>query len=246
MGFYALGYANSDTGGPSSNPSNSFDLTQDYGRASFDIRNRLFLSGTASLAHNIRISPFVVANSGAPFNITTGSDDNKDSFFNDRPAFAPPGCAAPTKYGCFNSSPTPGERLIPINYGNGPANVTVNMRLSKTFGFGAGTKKPDASSNPSPGERGPGGRGGGPGGPPGGGFGGPRGMGGIFGPSTTSRRFNLTLTMTARNLFNTWNPGTPIGNLSSTNFGRSNSLAGGPFSSGTANRRIDFQAIFSF
>ena len=45
MGFYALGYANSDTSGPSSNPSNSYDLTQDYGRASFDVRNRLFLSG---------------------------------------------------------------------------------------------------------------------------------------------------------------------------------------------------------
>ena len=65
-----------------------YDLTQDYGRASFDVRNRLFLSGTASLAHNIRISPFVIANSGAPFNITTGTDLNGDSFFNDRPAFA--------------------------------------------------------------------------------------------------------------------------------------------------------------
>ncbi len=45
MGFYAFGYADSDTSGPSSNPSNSYDLTQDYGRASFDVRNRLFLSG---------------------------------------------------------------------------------------------------------------------------------------------------------------------------------------------------------
>jgi hypothetical protein len=50
----------------------------------------------------------------------------------------------------------------------------------------------------------------------------------------------------ARNLFNTWNPGTPIGNVTSTMFGRSTSLAGGPFSSGTANRRFDLQAIFTF
>jgi hypothetical protein len=71
-------------------------------------------------------------------------------------------------------------------------------------------------------------------------------MGGIFGPSNTTRRYNLTLTASARNLLNTWNPGLPTGNLSSTMFGKSNSLAGGPFSSGSANRRIDFQALFSF
>jgi len=71
-------------------------------------------------------------------------------------------------------------------------------------------------------------------------------MGGVFGPSNTTRRYNLTLTVMARNLFNTWNPGLPIGNLSSTAFGKTNSLAGGPFSSGSANRRVDFQALFSF
>ena len=72
MGYYALGYANSDTSGASSSPSNQYDLSQDYGRASFDTRSHLFLSGSASLAHNIRISPFVLVNSSAPFNITTG------------------------------------------------------------------------------------------------------------------------------------------------------------------------------
>jgi len=251
MGFYALGYANSDTSGPSSNPSNSYDLTQDYGRASFDVRNRLFLSGTASLAHNIRISPFVIANSGAPFNITTGTDLNGDSFFNDRPAFATSATQnqylVTNQYGSFDTSPAASAaHPIPVNYGKGPANVTVNMRFSKTFGFGPDMKKPSASPDqgPSPGHSG--GGHGGPGGPPGGGFGGPRGMGGIFGPSTTSRRYNLTFTATARNLFNTWNPGLPIGNLSSAMFGKTNSLAGGPFSSGTANRRVDFQVLLSF
>jgi hypothetical protein len=249
MGFYALGYANSDTSGPSRNPSNSFDLTQDYGRASFDVRNRLFLSGTASLAHNIRVSPFVIATTGVPFNITTGTDLNGDSFYNDRPAFTTansPG-AVTNQYGSFNLTPSATDKRIPINYGKGPANVTVNLRLSKTFGFGADTKKPNASAgDQGPGQHGGGGGRGGPGGPPGGGFSGPRGMGGLFGPSNTSRRYNLTISAMARNLFNTWNPGSPIGNLSSSMFGKSNSLAGGPFSSGTANRRFDLQATFSF
>lgn len=244
MGYYALGYANSDTAGPSSSPSNSFDLTQDYGRASFDIRQRLFLSGSASLAHNIRISPFVIAASGAPFNIITGQDNNGDSFFNDRPAFCTAQSANPvsTTYGCFDLRPTAGERIIPINYGKGDANVTVNLRLSKTFGFGSDTKGESSADSGSGAPRHSGAGHG-----PGGGLAGPRGnFASIFGPSNTSRRYNLTLTMMARNLFNTWNPGTPVGNLSSTRFGETNSLATGPFSSGTANRRVDFQALFSF
>jgi hypothetical protein len=252
MGYYTLGWANSNTGGPNSSPSNQYDLSQDYGRASFDVRHRLFLSGSASLAHNIRISPFVLINSGAPFNITTGRD-NGDTFFNERPSFGTPGAPGviTTQYGSFNVNPAPGEPPIPINYGNGPASATVNVRLSKTFGLGAETAKPGAESDTAGAARerrrgGGGGRGTPGGGHGGGGFGGPRGMGGIFAPSSTTRRFNLTLTVVARNIFNFWNPGPPIGNLSSTMFGESVSLAGGPFSSGTANRRVDFQALFSF
>jgi hypothetical protein len=246
LGFYALGYANSDSGGASSNPSNSFHLTQDYGRAAFDIRNRLFISGTATLAHSIRISPFVVANSGTPFNITTGNDFNGDSFYNDRPAFAT--STTPTANILHGFDINKADALahpIPVNYGKGPANVTVNLRVSKTFGFGADTKKPNASG-PDAGQRGPGGGGrGGPGG--GGGFGRPSGMGGIFGPSSTTRRFNLTVAAMARNLLNTWNPGLPTGNLSSSNFGKANALAGGPFSSGsTANRIFDLSLVFAF
>lgn len=247
--FYALGYANSDTSGPSSNPSNSTRLTDDYGRASFDIRNKLFFSGTATLAHNIRISPFVIANSGAPFNIITGTDLNGDSFINDRPSFSAACASGPlptgvvsTRFGCFNTTPAANDPRIPVNYGKGPANITVNMRVSKTFGFGEDTKKLSASSSDS----GHGGGGGGGRGP-GGGLAGPRGLGNVFGPSTTTRRYNLTIAAMARNLFNTWNPGAPIGDLSSSRFGQSISLPGGPFSSGsTANRIFDLSAAFTF
>lgn len=250
--FYALGYANSDTAGPSSNPSNSAHLTDDYGRASFDVRNKLFFSGTASLAHNIRISPFIIANSGAPFNIITGTDLNNDSFFNDRPSFSTACASGPlpanivsNHYGCFNLTPAANDPRIPVNYGHGPANVTVNLRASKTFGFGADTKKASASAPSGGPGGGPGGGGGGRG--PGGGMAGPRGLGNVFGPSSTTRRYNLTIAAMARNLFNTWNPGAPIGDLSSTMFGKSNSLPGGPFSAGsTANRIFDLSATFAF
>lgn len=74
-------------------------------------------------------------------------------------------------------------------------------------------------------------------------------MGGIFGDSSTSKRYNLTLSVSARNLLNHTNPGTPIGNLSSPLFGLSNSLEGrsGPFGGSTGdNRRVELQLRFAF
>ncbi len=98
---------------------------------------------------------------------------------------------------------------------------------------------------------GPGG-GRGRGGPPGGGLGG-RGLSGGGGPggafgggAATSRRYNLTFSVSARNVLNRVNLAPPIGNLSSPLFGESNALAGGPYSFGSATRRIDLQVQFSF
>ncbi len=92
FGFYALGYVDSDTAGVGSFPSQPYDLSADYGRAMFDVRQRLFLGGSyVTPKWGIRISPFMLAFSGPPFNITTSQDLNGDSIFNDRPSFAPAG-----------------------------------------------------------------------------------------------------------------------------------------------------------
>ncbi len=74
FGFYTLNYANSDTGGVGSFASNSDDISEDYGRASFDTRHRLFLGGSLGLPHAFRLSPFLIASSGSPFNIVTSDD----------------------------------------------------------------------------------------------------------------------------------------------------------------------------
>jgi len=47
-------------------------------------------------------------------------------------------------------------------------------------------------------------------------------------------------------LFNNVNPAPPVGNLSSAKFGQSTSLAGGPFNTQSANRRVDLQVMFAF
>jgi len=71
--------------------------------------------------------------------------------------------------------------------------------------------------------------------------------GGMFGrPTIPNRRFNLTFSVSARNIFNNVNYAAPVGVLSSPYFGRAEALSGGFFSSNAANRRIDLQVRFSF
>jgi len=245
-GYYTLNYANSDASGAANFPSDQYDIGLDYGRASFDIRHRLFMGGTIGLPYAFRLSPFMIFNSGSPYNVTVGQDLSGDLQFNDRPAFATNvsgSCHSPTQ-ACHYAIPATSYVPIPINYLTGPANFTLNLRLAKTFGFGpeVGGKSGAQQAGGPPGGGGPRGGGGGGGGfgrgPGGGGFGG-------MGPAT-NRRYNLTFSVNARNILNRVNAALPIGVLSSQDFGRSIALAGGPFSSAAANRKIELQAMFSF
>ncbi len=242
--FYSFSHANSDTAGASSFASDPVKgISADYGRAAFDVRHRLFFGGTVSLPHGFRVSPFMVANSGAPFNITTGQDLNGDSIFNDRPSFAASGSGIQTEWGTFNPLPGPNDPRIPVNFGTSPAQFTLNMRLSKTFGLGPKIESPNNNPQQQGGQRTAGGM-------PGVGRPGhspvPHGAGGPFGGERSNQRYSLTLSANARNIFNNVNPAPPIGNLSSALFGRSTALAGGVFNTQSANRRIDLQVMFSF
>jgi len=224
----------------SSNPSNSLDLKQDYGRASFDVRSRLFLIGTYSAPHYFRFSPFIVANAGQPFNITLSQDENGDSFFNDRPSFGTAGApgVVTNSYGSFDTSPALGAKPIPVNYGKGPTLFTFNLRVSKTFGFGE--RKGPATDDNGP-------HGGPAGAPPPRGGGGHGGGGGPHGDgASTGRRYNLTFNAQALNLFNIINYAPPTGTIDSPLFGQSNALAGQIFSSTSAARRIFLQTTFTF
>jgi len=246
FGYYTLNYANSDTSGAGSFPSIPGDLQEDYGRASYDIRHRLFLGGSIGLPRGFRLSPFLIASSGIPFNITTGTDPFQSNQYNVRPVFAACTPANQTKFGCFVIPTT--ENLadlgtytpIPVNYGDGPGRFSLNLRLSKTFGFGPVL---EGAAGGGGGPTGGGTFGRGPGGPGRGGPGGGRG-----GPDAgaTNRRYALTFSVNARNVFNNVNLATPIGNLGSPLFGESNGLTGRPYSDSTSNRRIDLQMSFSF
>jgi hypothetical protein len=68
-------------------------------------------------------------------------------------------------------------------------------------------------------------------------------MGGM---SNTGRKYSLTFSAQALNLFNDINYATPVGSVTSPSFGKSISLQNGIFSTPSAARRIFFQAAFQF
>lgn len=255
FGNYSYGFTNSDADGSGSFPAYSYDLTDEYGRSSSDIRHFFVVGGSIGVPWGIRLSPFILANSGRPVNITTGLDSNGDGIFNERPTYAQIAsrCSALglTNSFCDVSGVADVNQIVARNYGQSPSSFVVNLRMNKTFGFGK-TGGSSAKATETEGPRGGGIPGTGGGG--GGGRGGRGGGGGGFGGSGGDGRspYNLTVGLNFNNLFNTVNLGSPVGNLNSTRFGQSVSTGGGfgGFRGGGGsdggNRRVELQMRFSF
>ena len=263
FGFYSLTFATkSNTNGANSFQTNSFDPATDYGRPSFANRSRLFLSGNWTAPFKFNVSPFMIANSGTPYSIIAGTDVNGDTVINDRATFA----ANQVGGGCLNganfanpnptgTTPTNSYARTPVGQCLGPALFTFNTRIVRAFGFGpkTGGDARAAGGDQGPGGQGGGFRGGGGGGGPRGGGGGGFGGGGIGG-GNSGHKYTVSLGAQILNLFNNVPYGTPNNNLTAYNstnaaanqFGRSQTLAQGPFAQGSAIRRIFLQANFSF
>jgi hypothetical protein len=240
FGFYVFNRARSNTDGLNTFPANPYDFSGEYGPASTDVRHRVTVGGSINLKWASRISPFVVLQSGAPFYITAGSDLYGTTLFNGRPGIATdlnrPGLIQ-TKYGLLDPNPGPGETILSRNYGRGPGQYNVNLRMAKTIGFGhergsAGEARPASGpANTMQAATG-------------------RGLGGLIGSPTTPHRYNLSIGLSVRNLFNHTNPGPITGNITSPYFGFANQIAGGQNGEGfyeTANnRRLESQIKFTF
>jgi len=230
---YNLSWANSDTDGADTLPANTYDLRGEYGRSALDSRHRFVFVGVIDLPHGLSLNPFLVMRSGLPFNITTGRDLDGDSAFTERPALAVDPSrlgVLVTRYGVFDPNPGPGMQIIPRNFGEGPGFVALNLRVSKTFGFG---RPPESKSKPGKSGREA------------------QSALNIYGNATGSNHYQLTLSIQARNILNHSNLGLPLGTLSSPRFGQSNSLApssgfGISGESLVANRRLEAQVRLSF
>lgn len=218
---YVLNKAMSDSDGLTF-PANPYNFSGEYGPASTDIRHRVVFGGSINTKWNLRFNPLLTYQTGTPFNITTGGDPYGTTLYTARPGIgadpSKPGLIQ-TSYGLLDPNPTPGERTLGRNAGRGPFQIMANLRVTKTWGFGA-EKAQSAPATRS-----------------------------VF-SNPASRRYNITLGMSARNLLNHVNQGPIIGNITSPLFGRSNQVAGGPngegFSENASNRRLEMQARFAW
>jgi hypothetical protein len=219
FGYYSLNYAKSNTDGVGSSPANQYDLRDEYGPASNDVRNRGGFGGSITSKWGLRLNPFVSVQSGRPFNILTSQDVYGNALLTARPGIADsanqPGVLS-TPYGLLDPNPTPGEAILPRNFGRSPGQFNVNLRLAKTFGFG-----PDAT---------------------------PSGAQPTSGAASSTSRYNLTLAVSARNVLNYVNRGPVVGNINSPFFGESTQIAGsfGAYGGSSNNRRLELQARFNF
>lgn len=226
-GFVAYYYQhqNQDVSSANTFASNSYNLAQDYGRAA-QAAQQIFAGAYVRLPFAFDINLYGSGQAGTPFNITTGTDINGDTIYNDRPAFATHPTASSviykTAYGTFDANPQPGEEIIPINYGNSPGFFFLMVNLDRNFKFGP---RPQASPPDS----------------------------GTAASKAPAPRpdppYTLSFSVEADNILNHVNPGTPVGVLSSPFFGQSISL-NSPFSLGgigtSANRTITLRCNFNF
>ena len=236
FGYYALSYAKDDNEGL---PADPYNLRAEWGPSSWgDIRHRTAFGGSVPLKWKVTIYPFLAANSGQPYNITTGLDPLNTGFPAARPALLE-GAGSCTGanlmyaagFGCFDLNPAMGTAGIGHNFARGPADVNLVLRVARTWAFGGEGRSGSASGGGSHGVGT---------GPP----------AGLF-DTNTGRRYDLTVSASTLNALNHANFAPPNGDLSSPYFGEYRSLGGmvvlmhGGLPS-TYNRKIDLQVRFTF
>lgn len=222
--FTSFGSQYGDTAGSgfgqstSSFVSNSYNVRADYGPLASYSTRQIYSGGSYSPGWGTNINFFLGARSANRFNITTGTDLNGDSIYNDRPAFATNTNANSkvyrTQWGTFDANPQPGEAIIPINYGTVPASWSTSLFASKDFRFGPRPAAPAARA----GEK----------------------------SAVTQPKYRLQFSASFDNLFNTVNPGAPVGVLSSPEFGLPVTLNNNFVTNSAANRSIEFRTAFYF
>ena len=88
FGFYVFNHAMSNTDGIDTVPPNPYNPSGEYGPAATDVRHRVTFGGSINTKWNLRISPFVIVQSGAPFDLSVGNDIYGTTLFNARPGIA--------------------------------------------------------------------------------------------------------------------------------------------------------------
>ncbi len=105
----------------------------EVGPPDWQARQRLFFFGNLNLPEKLSLSSQMDAQSGAPYNLTTGTDNNGDGVFNDRPSYAnAPGAGVySTRFGLLSTNTANGD--VSRNLGQMPALIHLDTNLSRAF-----------------------------------------------------------------------------------------------------------------
>ncbi|MFN2577722.1 MAG: TonB-dependent receptor domain-containing protein [Pyrinomonadaceae bacterium] len=229
--------------GTSGSPFDPYDFTREWGRANYDVRHRFFSGANYQTKSGWSVNSFIIANTGSPFNITTGHDTNGDNSFTERPAFATDLNRAGvviTPYGALDPNPLPGQQIIPRNFGQGRAYINISLGASKSWKFGKAI--PPKAAPPA---------GAGNVVITAGGGAAPAGAGKPPAKPPLQRPYQFVISLYANNALNRNNRGNPVGNMASPYFLQSTTSAGifffGPNGGGPGgNRNISLRLRLSF
>jgi hypothetical protein len=139
--YYARKIFRSDGGNGDVIPQSSYNSLGESSRADWDRPNSFFLTGNVNLPYRLQFSTEFDAQQGLPYNITTGTDNNGDGNFNDRPAYASapgPGVYG-TRFGLLTTNTVNGD--VPRNRGAMPPLIHLDTNLSRVLDLNPGDKE---------------------------------------------------------------------------------------------------------
>lgn len=122
-------------------PQSSYSNAGEAGRVFWESVNGVTVVGNINLPYRIEVTTECDAHSGTPYNITTGTDNNGDGNFTDRPSYASapgPGVYS-TPYGLMTTNTVNGN--VPADVGTMPGLVHLDMNLSRVFRLNPKSKK---------------------------------------------------------------------------------------------------------
>jgi hypothetical protein len=132
---YTLSKTQRDVEGFQFTPQDMRNKGADKGYADNDRRHQFVANVTLPLPWGFQVGAVYQGRSALPFNVTTGTDNNRDTFIVDRPDFADPN-GDPRSASTYTGAFTGRVGNVPRNYARGDAYHNVDVRLSKTMRFG--------------------------------------------------------------------------------------------------------------
>jgi hypothetical protein len=122
-----------DDGAGTDSPQSSYTDLGESARADWDRVNNFTLTGNLNLPRKLELDTQFNGGDGVPYDVTTGTDNNGDGDFNDRPSYAAapgPGVYA-TKFGLLTTNTVNGN--VPRNLGTMPGPIRLNLNMSRAF-----------------------------------------------------------------------------------------------------------------